>query len=184
MGGTTLLSSYAGSEKEALPPLPFPTEPLPENLNRELWPGRETVRVIGKGNFGVVCEIRREVLGVKESAALKVISIPKDDDEISALRADGMDDQSITSYFHDCVQDLLREYRFMKEVKGHTSIVSCDDFRAISRENGLGWDLYIKMELLTALNTSATAGTYRYMAPEIFLESLTAIKLIFTPLAL
>lgn len=121
---------------------------------------------------------------MKESAALKVISIPKDDDEISALRADGMDDQSITSYFHDCVQDLLREYRFMKEVKGHTSIVSCDDFRAISRENGLGWDLYIKMELLTALNTSATAGTYRYMAPEIFLESLTAIKLIFTPLAL
>jgi len=117
----------------------------------ELWPGWQTVRLIGKGSFGAVYEIRREMMGLKESAALKMITIPGREDEVSSLRSDGMDEQSITSYFQECVQDILKEYGFMKEVRGHTNIVNCDDFRAIRHSDGIGWDIYIKMELLTAL---------------------------------
>jgi serine/threonine protein kinase len=40
-----------------------------------VWPGWETVRLIGRGSFGAVYEIERSVLGEKEKAALKVISM-------------------------------------------------------------------------------------------------------------
>ena len=47
-----------------------------ESDRKELWPGWETVRLIGRGSYGTVYEIRRDTFGDSESAALKVISIP------------------------------------------------------------------------------------------------------------
>ena len=42
-----------------------------------LWPGWETVRLIGHGSFGAVYEIERDVFGHKEKAALKAITLPQ-----------------------------------------------------------------------------------------------------------
>lgn len=117
----------------------------------ELWPGWQTVRLIGQGSYGAVYEIRRETKGFVESAALKVISIPKEESEVTALRSNGMDNVSITNWFDECMQDMLKEYGRMKDMKGHTNIVYCDDFNTVKHDDGLGWDIYIKMELLTAL---------------------------------
>ena len=39
-----------------------------------LWPGWETVRLIGRGSFGAVYEIRRTIGKTVERSALKVIS--------------------------------------------------------------------------------------------------------------
>ena len=43
---------------------------------KAVWPGWETVRLIGRGSFGAVYEIERDVFGHKEKAAMKLISIP------------------------------------------------------------------------------------------------------------
>ena len=116
-----------------------------------LWDGWETVRLIGSGSFGSVYEIRRCISGIEERAALKHISIPKDAGEIASLRSNGMDELSITNWFDECMQNMAREYSLMKELKGYTNIVCCDDFRTVRHSNAPGWDIYIKMELLTAL---------------------------------
>ena len=47
------------------------------------WPGWETTRVLGRGSFGAVYEIQRDMLGETEKAALKVISIPQSSSEIA-----------------------------------------------------------------------------------------------------
>ena len=39
----------------------------------------------------------------------------------------------------------------MMELKGQSNIVSCDDFALIPNPDGLGWKIYIRMELLTSL---------------------------------
>ena len=39
----------------------------------------------------------------------------------------------------------------MKELQGQTNIVSCDDFTVVPHENGIGGDIFIRMELLTSL---------------------------------
>lgn len=63
---------------------------------KALFPGWETVRLIGRGSFGAVYEIQRDVFGHKEKAALKMISIPQNDSEIDELISDGYDEKSIT----------------------------------------------------------------------------------------
>ena len=115
------------------------------------WPGWETVRLIGRGSFGAVYEIEREVFGHKEKAALKVITIPQSDSDIDDLLSDGYDEESITSRFEGYLHDIVREYSMMADMKGCSNIVYCDDVKYIQHDNGMGCDIFIKMELLTAL---------------------------------
>ena len=115
------------------------------------WPGWEVVRTIGNGSFGAVYEIERNTFGNIEKAALKVISIPQSKSDIEELYNDGYDDESITARYNSYLQDILKEYALMVSMKGHTNVVYCDDFRYEQHEDGFGWDIFIKMELLTPL---------------------------------
>ena len=118
---------------------------------KALWPGWKTVRLIGRGSFGAVYEIERDNYGHKEKAALKVISIPQSASDIDDLVSDGYDEESITSRFEGYMQDIVREYSMMADMKGCANIVYCDDRKPIQHDDGMGWDIFIKMELLTAL---------------------------------
>ena len=115
------------------------------------WPGWETVRLIGRGSFGAVYEIQRTIRGRTEHAALKVLSIPQHESEVDSLRADGYDDDSIAQYFSDSLDKIESEYAMMADMKGHSNVVYCDDIQTVQHDNGYGWDIYIKMELLTPL---------------------------------
>lgn len=119
--------------------------------SREYWPGWQTVRQIGKGGFGAVYEIQREVFGDTERCALKIITIPKDSGEIEYMKCEGMDDESITSTLHSQVGDIINEYKLMTRMRENPNIVHCDDFRYVRHKDDLGWDIFIKMELLTPL---------------------------------
>ena len=127
---------------------------MPETNSMPTWPGWETVRLIGRGSFGAVYEIRREVLGETEKAALKVISIPQSSSDIDELYGEGYDDESITSTFQEHLKSIVAEYTLMRRLNGHSNVVSCDDVRYVQHDDGLGWDIFIKMELLTQLPKS------------------------------
>ena len=60
-------------------------------------PGWKTVKRLGGGSFGAVYEIHRDVAGSVEKAAMKLISIPRDRDEIQRLYSEGYNSQSITA---------------------------------------------------------------------------------------
>ena len=115
------------------------------------WPGWETGPCIGRGGFGNVYEIHREGHGIYEKAALKVITIPRSEEEIDFLRGEGMDDESITTQFDGYVNDIIREYKLMIGLKNCPNIVHVDDYMTIRFEDGLGWNIYLKMELLTPM---------------------------------
>lgn len=115
------------------------------------YPGWETVKKIGTGNYGSVYEIERDLLGKKERAALKVVSIPQSESDVDELYSNGYDEEDIAKRFQTYLEDIVREYQLMSELKGHTNIVYCDDIQYIPKETDFGWDVYIKMELLTPL---------------------------------
>ena len=115
------------------------------------WPGWEVVRRVGSGSFGAVYEIERDVFGRKEKAALKVLSIPENQDEINELYNDGNSQASITAHFKEHLEDIVREYSLMLDMKGHPNVVYCDDLRYVQHSDGIGWDIFIKMELLTPM---------------------------------
>ena len=115
------------------------------------YPGWKTVHKIGTGSYGSVYEIERDLLGKKEYAALKVVSIPQDESDVDELYSSGFDQESIVKRLQTYLEDIIREYQLMTEIRGHTNIVYCDDIQYIPKANDFGWDVYIKMELLTPL---------------------------------
>ena len=124
---------------------------MADNNTMPVYPGWETVRKIGTGSFGSVYEIQRNLFGRIEKAALKKIPIPQNESDVEELYSNGYDSASITEHFKSYLEDIVREYFLMAEMKGHTNVVYCDDIRYEPKSDGFGWDIYIKMELLTPL---------------------------------
>jgi serine/threonine protein kinase len=124
---------------------------MEENLGRVIS-GWRIIRTIGKGSFGTVYEIEKEdEFGALMHSALKVISIPETDAEIKDYRGDGYDDASITALFKSRVEDVTAEFKLMNKLKGHTNIVSFEDYSIVQHDNVPGYDVLIRMELLTSL---------------------------------
>ncbi len=109
------------------------------------------VREIGSGSFGKVFEIEREDFGYTYKAALKAVTIPQSQSEVDSIMDDGMDSESVTQYFRGFVEELVEEFRLMSKLKGESNIVSYEDHRVIEHKNHIGWDILIRMELLTPL---------------------------------
>ncbi len=108
-------------------------------------------RLIGEGSFGKVFEIEREDFGRTYKAALKAITIPQSQSELKSVLADGMDLQSATNYYKSFVEEVVDEFALMAGLKGNSNIVSYEDHMVIERKDGVGWDILIRMELLTPL---------------------------------
>lgn len=122
-----------------------------ENYKTVSWPGWEPVRIIGRGSFGSVYEIQREVFGEVEKAALKVISIPQNESDVDEMYSDGHDEESITKIINGHMESVVAEYTLMRKMNGSANIVNCEDIRYVQHNDGIGWDIFIKMELLTPL---------------------------------
>ena len=117
-----------------------------------VWPGWEVVRKLGVGSFGGVYEIQRTLPdGQVEKGALKKLTLPRNPDEIEELRSNQFDEASITAHFTNQLKNLVGEYGMMKRLSGCPNIVHSLDLRYVQHEDGIGWDLYIRMELLTPL---------------------------------
>ena len=114
------------------------------------WPGWETECLIGKGSFGAVYKIRRDIAGTLEYAAMKRITIPQSESELEEMRL-SYDEESITNLYKNHLQNITSEYNLMRELKNSANIVHCDDIRCVQHDDGIGWDIYIRMELLTPL---------------------------------
>lgn len=115
-------------------------------------PGWELRRIVGKGSSATVYEVSKmDALGGETKAALKVISIPTDTSDIQALRDEGLDDASISDTYRSQMELIARELRLMSTLKGNSNIVSYEDHALIEHEADPGWDILIRMELLSPL---------------------------------
>ena len=108
-------------------------------------------KCVGEGAFGKVYRITREDFGHIYEAALKVIEVPQAQSEVDAVRNDGMSEQNVTEYFRSVVEDIVDEFALMSRLKGNSNIVSYEDHSVVPKKDGFGWDIYIRMELLTPL---------------------------------
>ena len=107
--------------------------------------------LIGEGSFGKVYTIERTDFGKTYKAALKVITIPQNKSEIKSIMSEGMDEKSVTSYFKGIVNELAGEFEIMSGMKGTSNVVSYEDHIVYEHKDEIGWDILIRMELLTPL---------------------------------
>ena len=140
-------------------------------------PGWKIIRTIGRGSFGTVYEIEKDdEFGGGIRSALKVISIPESSDEMAGLQNEGFDEESLTELFRSRVEDITAEFRLMSKLKGCSNIVSYEDHTIIQHDQDPGYDVLIRMELLTSLpvyyrqnceRTEMTDGVVRKLGVDI-----------------
>lgn len=121
---------------------------------KQIWPEWQIEgKPLGKGSFGVVYKAVRRDHGVESYAAIKVISIPTDSSEVDSLRSEGLDMNATRTYLQGIVNDFVSEIQLMESLKGVQNIVSVEDYKVVEKTGEIGWDIYIRMELLTPFNT-------------------------------
>ena len=116
------------------------------------WNGWTIEKKLGTGSFGTVYKITKDEFTHHYESALKVISIPQNESELSTIRSEGMDDESVTEYFQSMVENITEELALMAKLKGNTNIVSYEYHLVEQKKDSFGWNVYAQMELLTPLN--------------------------------
>ncbi len=106
---------------------------------------------IGEGSFGKVYIIERKEMGVTYRSALKAITIPQTQGEIKSIMMEGMSRTDVEKYYLKLVHDIVNEFILMAKLKGNSNVVSYEDHILKEHEDGIGWDILIRMELLTPL---------------------------------
>lgn len=118
----------------------------------QIWPKWHTQELLGKGAFGEVYKVKREELGETFYSAVKVIRIPHDTDEIKELLDEGHTSQSIRYYYESIAKGLMNEIKVLEILKSAGNVVNIEEFEVHERTESVGWDAYIRMELLKNLN--------------------------------
>ncbi|MFI3312692.1 MAG: protein kinase [Eubacteriales bacterium] len=108
---------------------------------------------MGQGSYGKVWLAEKDGGIQKYQAAIKHISIPANPSEREELYAQGYvtNHSMVTDYYRDVLETLLVEIQVNDHLKGNTNIVSYEDHHYVPKENGQGYDIFIKMELLTSV---------------------------------
>jgi len=127
-----------------------------------LWGSWYVESMIGEGSFGKVYRVKKEEFSKTYYSAVKIISIPQNEAEIRQMRNEGMDNASARSYLHSFVADIIQEIDLMSAFRGNSNIVSLEDHKVIEYENEIGWDIIIRMELLTSLSEHVTERPMTY----------------------
>ena len=108
---------------------------------------------LGSGAFGTVFEIERRDF-TNDKSALKIITIPSSPNEVRSYREENydLDEKSVSSYFYGFVEEFTKEFALMTKLKGQNNVVRIEDYDVKEHKGEVGWDIFIRMELLTPMN--------------------------------
>lgn len=106
---------------------------------------------IGEGSFGEVFKIQRKDDFTTDFSALKVITVPHKNSELRSLIESGKTQDQAKRYLYGIVEGIVNEIKIMSKLKATGNIVSYEDHEIIPHEDGMGWDILIRMELLHPL---------------------------------
>lgn len=108
---------------------------------------------LGSGANGSVYEIQRtDAFGITERSAMKAITIPAGgEDEVKEVLFSGVSEKELKTYYEKIIKSVTNEFRCMTQLKGNSHIVSYEDHQIIPHDADIGWDILMRVELLTPL---------------------------------
>ena len=124
------------------------------------WEEWEIVGSTESDSSGSIFEVERATGHAGEKAVIKKISIPQNYSDIEDMRNDGCDDEMITGIFDARMKEIRAEYDIVREMRSCVNIVGYDDIKCERQSNGMGWDIYIRMEPLTPLTKLLDENTW------------------------
>lgn len=103
----------------------------------------------GEGSLYRIC--RTDSLGHKYYSALKAVSVPASKSETASLMAGGMQLDEVAAYYEDVIENTTHEFELLAKLKGNSNIASYEDHEIFKHDDGIGWDILIRLEELTPL---------------------------------
>lgn len=121
---------------------------------RVLWKEWIIKEKIGQGSFGDVYKAENDGLGAKRYTAVKHIALPKSENDIKELINQGFikDTSEINEYYKDTINDITRECEIMYKLRDSENIVEYQDHIIQPKDDGIGYDIFIRMELLQSVD--------------------------------
>ena len=123
---------------------------MDKQLPDSVWPEWKITEKIGEGSFGKVYKACRSEQGTTFYSAIKVITIPSNPGELSSVRSESPNEQSVKEYFQGLVDECIQEVSTMEYFRGNSHVVSVEDYKVVEYLDDIGWDFYIRMEYLTS----------------------------------
>lgn len=125
------------------------------DIIQRVWSDWSIGEKLGEGSFGQVYFVQKERMGVVQKAAVKVVRIPKSDDEVGEIKAAyGLTEDQLKDFFYPEVIRYKEEIQLMQTLGENANIVQVQDFEIMEDPSGrLGWYILIRMELLESLDS-------------------------------
>ena len=79
-----------------------------------VWPEWRATDKVGEGSYGKVYRCVRNEYGIESVCAIKVISIPQNDDSVEDMRFEGLSEAASWAYLNDIVTDFSNEKKVME----------------------------------------------------------------------
>ena len=114
--------------------------------------------LIGAGSAGMVYRIYKDTNGTRTRAALKHIPIPARESDTERLRSDGISDEAIGVFYSDAARSVEEGISLLSSLKDDDHIVRIEESVILPRTDGVGFDAFIRMELLTGLEELTAEG--------------------------
>ena len=87
---------------------------MDKQLPVSVWPEWKITEKIGEGSFGKVYKACRSEQGTTFYSAIKVITIPSNPGELSSVRSESPNEQSVKEYFQGLVDECIQEVSTME----------------------------------------------------------------------
>ncbi len=126
---------------------------IPERLARmePLWGAWTITDELGEGGYGKVYKIERREFGGVYTAALKYMAIPRSQSEVRELYSQNLSEEQIRTHYQYVAERLHSEVQLMSSLAGNSYVVDYLDHMIVQRQDDIGFDILIRMELLTPL---------------------------------
>ena len=117
---------------------------MDKHLPVSVWPEWKIVEKIGEGSFGKVYKACRTEQGTTFYSAIKVITIPSNQGELSSVRSESPNEQSVKEYFQGLVDECIQEVSTMEYFRGNSYVVSVEDYKVVEYldDIGISYKLY------------------------------------------
>lgn len=113
------------------------------------WYVTEELGTGGEGSLYRIC--RTDALNCNYYSALKAVSVPSSKSETASLMAGGMQLDEVAEYYENVLENTTQEFELLAKLKGNSNIASYEDHEIFKHEDGIGWDILIRLEELTPL---------------------------------
>jgi serine/threonine protein kinase len=115
----------------------------------EVWSEWKTEKLIDEDSCGKIYKCSKTTNGKVEYCAVKVISVPQSNLGTDAIRLDSMTASETKEYYREIVNEFVNEIKLLQKLKKCSNIVHMYDYKVVERTESIGWDIFIRMELLT-----------------------------------